>query len=115
MLGGATLIVAMTLLVAGSMRDTLGPPAFATQTALGDTAIPCGCGPTGITAVTVFVCGSMRATVLSGTREIQTAPSPAAASPQLAGNGGHELLGLSVIWAATALVAGSIRDSVDAA
>ena len=42
---GATRIVATTLLVAGSMRETLGPFAFATQTAPGEVAIPSGRGP----------------------------------------------------------------------
>jgi hypothetical protein len=56
--------------VTGSIRETLGPPAsakppaFATQTAPGETAMPWGCEPTGMVAATVFVAGSMRVTVL---------------------------------------------------
>src|SRR5579859_5508553 len=60
---GPTRIVATTRFVAGSMRETLGPPALATQTALGEMAIPAGCGPTWMLAVTLFVAGSMRETV----------------------------------------------------
>ena len=42
------------------MRETLGPPAFTTHTAPGDTATPTGCEPTWIVARTLFVAGSMR-------------------------------------------------------
>ena len=45
---GPTGIVATTRFVVGSMRETLGSPRFATQTAPGETAMPSGCGPTGI-------------------------------------------------------------------
>jgi aspartate carbamoyltransferase catalytic subunit len=58
-----TRIVATTRFVVGSIRDTLGPPALATQTAPGKTATPAGCGPTGIVAVSLFVEGSTRTTV----------------------------------------------------
>jgi hypothetical protein len=71
---GPTRIVATTWFVAGSIRDTLGPPLFATQTASCETAIPSGCDPTGIIAMTLFVCGSMLETVLSDGWETHTAP-----------------------------------------
>jgi len=45
------------------MRETLGPPMFATQTAPGETATRSGCAPTRIVAVTWFVFGSIRETV----------------------------------------------------
>ena len=54
---GPTRMVATTRFVAGSIRETLGPPAFATQTAPGETAIPSGLGPTSMVAVTLFVRG----------------------------------------------------------
>ena len=57
---GPTGIVATTRFVNGSMRETLGPPAFTTHTAPGDTATPTGCEPTWIVARTLFVAGSMR-------------------------------------------------------
>ena len=62
---GPTRIVATTRFVSGSMRETLGPPAFTTQTAPGETAMATGCGPTWIVARTLFVAGSMRETVSS--------------------------------------------------
>src|SRR5438552_18929484 len=81
--GGPTRIVVTTRFVAGSILETLGPPAFATQTASGATAMPDGCGPTWIVAVTLFVTGSIRETVSSDGQESQTAPSqaPAASGP----------------------------------
>src|SRR5439155_9121859 len=103
-----------TRFAAGSIRETLGPPVSATQTAPGETAIPSGCLPTGIVATTRFVRGSIRETVLSEGCEIQTAPLPAAASLQACGNVGHGLLGLTLIRAMTVLRFGSIRSSVDA-
>src|SRR3954451_12843707 len=75
---GPTRMVATTRLVAGSIRETLGPPAFATHTASGSTAIPSGLEPTWMVAVTLFVAGSIRVTVSSDGLESQTAPSPAA-------------------------------------
>ena len=78
---GPSRTVATTLLVAGSMRETVGPPAFATQTAPGVTAIATGYLPTGMVAVTPLVDGSMRKTVLSPALGTQTAPLPAAGSP----------------------------------
>ena len=75
---GPTGMVATTRFVAGSIRETLGPPAVATHTAPGETAIPSGLGPTWMVAVTLFVEGSMRVTVSSDGLESQTAPSPAA-------------------------------------
>ena len=110
---GPTRIVATTRFVAGSIRETLGPPLFATQTAPGETEIPSGCGPTGIVAVTLFVCGSTRETVLSEGCETHTAPLPAAASLQACGNAGHCLLGLIPTRAITAFRAGSMRRSVE--
>src|SRR5580765_4582418 len=77
---GPTRIVATTRFVAGSIRETLGPPAVATQTAPGETAMPSGCGPTGMVAMTLFVAGSTRVTVFNDGLESQTAPSPAAAA-----------------------------------
>src|SRR5207249_6304701 len=59
---GPTRMVATTRFVAGSMRETLGPPALATQTAPGEMAIPSGCGPTPMLFVTLFVAGSTRET-----------------------------------------------------
>jgi hypothetical protein len=47
---GPTRIVATTWFVAGSIRETLGSPLFATQTTPAETAIPSGCGPTPIVA-----------------------------------------------------------------
>src|SRR5256885_14487864 len=76
--GGPRRMVVTTRFVAGSILETLGPPAFATQTASGATAMPEGCGPTWIVAVTLFVTGSIRETVSSDGEESQTAPSPAA-------------------------------------
>src|SRR5690349_11907443 len=99
---GPTRIVATTRFVAGSIRETLGPSAFATQTAPGETAIPCGCGPTLIVSVTVFVAGSTRVTLFSDGSVSQTAPSPAASA-----SGGFIL-----ILSTMAFRAGSIRMSV---
>src|SRR5215470_9967651 len=74
---GPSRIVATTRFVAGSIRDTLGSPAFATQTAPGVTAMPSGCGPTAMVAVTLFVSGSIREIVSSDGVESHTAPLPA--------------------------------------
>src|SRR5439155_2071516 len=80
-LAGPSRMVATTWFVAGSMREMLGPPLFATHTAPSDTAIPNGRDPTLIVAVTAFVLWSMRETVWSSRCVTQTAPLPAAASP----------------------------------
>ena len=95
------------------MRETLGSPAFSTQTAPRVTAIPSGCGPTLIVAVTAFVRGSIRMTASSACAETQTAPLPAAASPQARGNGGHGLLRSSWIRATTVFARGSMRVSFE--
>ncbi len=102
---GPTRIVATTRFVAGSMRDTPGPPMSATQTASRDTASPAGCRPAAMVAVTVFVDGSMRDTrSLPTVWETQTAPAPAAtASPGP----------MSSTRASIVFVCGSIRKSVD--
>ena len=50
---GPTRIVVTTRFVAGSMRETDGPPPLATQTAPDPTATPPGCGPTGMVATTL--------------------------------------------------------------
>src|SRR5213592_969828 len=102
---GPTRIVATTRFVAGSIRETLGPPALATHTAPGETEIPAGCGPTPMVAVTLFVAGSKRETAFPAGCESQTAPSPATAA-----SGGETL-----IRATTALRLGSIRMSDDSA
>src|SRR5437899_3940521 len=81
---GPTRIVATTWFVAGAMRETLGPPALATQTAPGEMAIPSGCGPTPMLFVTLFVAGSTRETESLEGWESQTAPSPAAAAASAA-------------------------------
>src|SRR5689334_6525588 len=101
--------VATTSFVAGSIRDTLGPPLFATQTAPGVVAIPSGWGPTGIVAASALVLGSMRNTLSSDTRAIQRAPFPAAASPQLPGRSAHTFFDTRRMRATTVFVAGSIR------
>jgi hypothetical protein len=91
--------------VAGSIRERLGPPAFATQTAPGETAMPSGCGPTRMVAVTLFTAGSTRETVSSEGFESHTAPSPAATASGV----------WTLIFATMAFRAGSIRMSVDRA
>src|SRR4051794_34539799 len=100
---GPRRIVATTRFVAGSIRERLGPPAFTTQTAPGETATPSGRGATRIVAVTVFVAGSSRETVFWNGSVSQTAPSPAARE---SGRG-------TGILATTAFRAGSIRMSAE--
>src|SRR5690242_5919881 len=93
----------------------LGPPLIATQIAPGVAAMPSGWDPTGTVATTALVAGSMRRTTLSETRAIQTAPFPAAASPQLPGRSGQGLFSGSFVRAVTAFRIGSIRVSMETA
>ena len=107
--------VATTWFVAGSILETLGPPLFTTQTAPGVVAIPSGCGPTGIVAASELSCGSIRRTLSSYTRAIQSAPLPAAASPQLPGKSVQAFFDAMGVRATTVFVAGSIRIKIGTA
>src|SRR5215471_6558638 len=98
-----TRIVSTTRFVTGSIRETLGPPAFATQTAPGATAMPSGCGPLWMVAVTLFVSGSTREIVSSDEFDSHTAPSPAATASGVG----------TLILATTTFRVGSIRMSAD--
>ena len=107
--------VATTLFVAGSILETLGPPLFTTQTAPGVVAIPSGWGPTGIVAASELSRGSIRKTLSSDTRAIQSAPLPAAASPQLPGNSVQAFFDAIGVRATTVFVPGSIRIKIGTA
>src|SRR5689334_1863517 len=74
--GTPTSIVATTLFVFGSMRETLPSPWFSTQTASRPAAMKRGDLPTVIVSATRFVCGSTRATVPCSVLVTQTASSP---------------------------------------
>src|SRR6185295_579037 len=76
--GTPTSIVATTLLVFGSMRDTLPSPWFSVHTAPPPAAMKRGDLPTGIVSTTRLVRGSTRATVLCSVLVTQTASSPKA-------------------------------------
>src|SRR5690242_719392 len=107
--------VATTVFVAGSIRETLGPPLFTTQTAPGVVAIPSGCRPTGIVAATELSRGSIRKTASSNRRAIQSAPLPAAASPQLPGKSAQRFFDAMGARATTVFVPGSIRIKIGTA
>ena len=72
-----TSIVFTSCLVAGSMRDTVPSPAFATQTEPAPTATAAGCLPTGIWSV-AFEPGSILVTMSSLSLVTQAAPCPKA-------------------------------------
>src|SRR3954469_526814 len=74
--GTPTSIVAATLLVLGSMRETLPSPWFSTQIAAGPAAIKRGDLPTVMVSATRLVFGSTRATVPCSVLVTHTAPSP---------------------------------------
>jgi hypothetical protein len=67
-----TWIVATTLFLSGSMRETVPSPESSTQTPPSPTAIAVGRGPTRIVPATVFVRGSIRVTVLASAFATQT-------------------------------------------
>ena len=72
-----TVIVVVTALVSGSIRETVSSPTFATQTAPSPAAIATGDCPTVVVAVTApALRGSIRMTSLSMSSETHTAPQP---------------------------------------
>ena len=93
------------------MRETLGPPMFATHTAPGETAIPTGFGPTWIVAATALVRGSIRETVFREGWVNHTAPLPTANS----GRSGVSPSDSTLMRATIAFRFGSIRISVESA
>ena len=76
-----TAIVLTTLLLRGSIRDTVPSRLFATQTPPKPTMTSVGARPTGMVVVTELVAGSMRTTVSSRRSATQSAPAPYAAAP----------------------------------
>jgi hypothetical protein len=73
-------IVTVTRPLAGSIRETVPSPVFATQTPPAPTAMPSGRRPTGIVRRTVPVRASMRATASSSESVTHAAPAPSAMS-----------------------------------
>jgi hypothetical protein len=74
----ATVIVSLTLLVAGSMRETVASCRLTTHTPDSPAATATGRLPTRIARVTVAVRGSTRNSVPVSSLVIQTAPAPMA-------------------------------------
>jgi hypothetical protein len=71
-------IVCTTVLVTGSIRETVLSRLLATQTAPFPVVIPLGLLPTLIVWATILFRGSIRDTVSSSALVTQTAPSPTA-------------------------------------
>src|SRR5437868_4508888 len=74
--GTPTSIVAATLFVFGSIRDTLPSPWFSVHTAPAPVAMKRGDLPTGMVSAIRLVFGSTRVTVLASVLVTHTAPSP---------------------------------------
>src|SRR3954468_21399115 len=74
--GTPTSIVATTVLVAGSIRDTLPSPWFSVPTPPLPAAMNRGALPTAIVSTTRLVCGSTLVTVLRSVLVTQSASSP---------------------------------------
>src|SRR4051794_5262398 len=74
--GTPTSIVATTVFVFGSMRDTVPSPWFSVQTAPSPAAMKRGTFPTGIVSTTRLVYGSTRETTFFSALVTQTASSP---------------------------------------
>src|SRR5437667_187472 len=73
-----TLIVLITSLLPGSIRDTVPSRLFATQTLPRPTVMSVGARPTRIVVVTEFVAGSIRTTAPARRSTAHTAPAPTA-------------------------------------
>ena len=73
-----TAIVAIGLLVVGSIRVTVPSPLLATHTEPAPTATPVGERPTAIVSVTALVPGSIRTTLSAPVTATQTPPPPTA-------------------------------------
>src|SRR5579864_6828165 len=101
--GTPTSIVAVTLLVFGSIRDTLPSPWQSTQTEPSPVVKNRGFALTSIRAITKLVSGSTRSNLFSSVQVTHSAPSPNATVKHPAGNRTS---------ATILLVAGSRRASV---